>query len=455
MERIQRTILSVLAAASVAGVLQPNLSHAAPGASEPIDWQVTVDRPLIANRGVPENVVVKIEIAGCDTGFSKDRAPLNLSLVLDRSGSMAGAKLEQAKQAAAMLVDQLGPEDVLSLVVYETDIATLVPATRVGRNKSRLQKMIHGIQTGGSTALYGGVEAGATELAEFFDEERINRVILLSDGIANVGPSSNREIALLGKRLAERGMSVTTVGLGDDYNETLMTALAEASDANYYYVADVEALPSIFERELGELQSVVARDVVIRVRCPEGVRPLRFLGRPEEFGKQEATLRFGTLSGGQNRALYLECQVEPTALGKTTEIAQVALDFDPTGEAATRLSLSSPIVVGYTEDDVLAGKSVDQAVVAEALIWRNAMETEKSIAFADEGDFDSSRRNLASQKAALQSAYEVAPAAQQSLLKDEIAAVEEAEKELEADSFSKAMRKKLSAGAYETRNSKR
>ena len=159
---------------------------------------------------------------------------------------MSGGKLEQAKQAAAMLVDQLDREDILSLVLYETEVQVVLPAGRLGNRKKEIKRIIQKIETGGSTALYDGVKYGGQQLDEFLSKERINRVVLLSDGIANVGPSSNREIAQLGAKLAKGGMSVTTIGLGDDYNETLMTALAEASDANYYYVADVEQLPAVF-----------------------------------------------------------------------------------------------------------------------------------------------------------------------------------------------------------------
>ena len=96
-----------------------------------------------------------------------------------------------------------------------------------------------------------------------------------------LGPSSPHDLRRLGQRLATRGVSVTTIGLGDDYNEDLMAGLAEASDANYYYVKDTEKLPQIFAKELGELIDVVARDVRIEITCPEGVRPLGFIGRTE------------------------------------------------------------------------------------------------------------------------------------------------------------------------------
>src|SRR5208337_1493072 len=128
----------------------------------------------------------------------------------------------------------------------------------------------------GSTALYAGVKMGADQLQEYFSSKRINRVILLSDGIANVGPSSPRQLCRLGNDLAERGISVTTIGVGDNYNEDVMAGLAEASDANYYYVQDTEKLPEIFAKELGELLTVAARDVRIEITCPDGVEPIGF-----------------------------------------------------------------------------------------------------------------------------------------------------------------------------------
>lgn len=443
---LQLLVLGVFALFSVSPV-------AAAESNTAVKWSTTLDRPLLVDNGEGQKVVLKIEIEGAHVERG-DRMPLNLAIVLDRSGSMSGAKLEQAKQAATMLVDQLDRDDVVSLVVYESDVQVLYPAARLGDRRSELRRIIGRIQTGGSTALYGGVECGGRQLEEFLSSQRINRVMLLSDGIANVGPSSNREIAGLGSRLAKRGMSVTTIGLGDDYNETLMTALAEASDANYYYVADVEALPDVFRQELGELKAIVAREIEIRVKCPKGVRPLRFLGRPGELKSQEERLAFGTLSSEQTREVYLECLIDEGAIGSITEIADVSIAWaDSNGKQVT--AGTRPIVVGYTEKTELAEASVDRGVEAEAVIWSNAIETEKTIALADEGDFEASRSNIASQKAKLEAVFDRAPAAQQQILQKEIDSLDAAEGELKNNMFSKSQRKKLSSESYQTRNSKR
>lgn len=298
------------------------------------------------------------------------------------------------------------------------------------------------------------MEKGGEELSEFLSKERINRVILLSDGIANVGPGSNREIAQLGSRLAREGMSVTTIGLGGDYNETLMTALAEASDANYYYVADVETLPEVFRNELGELKSLVARDFVIEIHCPKGVRPVRFLGRPDELKSQTGSLTFGTLASGQTRELYLECAVSPEVQGSLTEIAVVSAAFEDLKQGKRARIDDRTVVVGYTEDSELAGKSVNQAIRAEAVIYANAVETEKTLSYADSGDIEASRANIVKQKAELNAVYAAAPEAQKATLREEISALEDTEKDLESDSLSKEQRKKLSIGSFLKRNAK-
>src|SRR6185437_3479821 len=119
-----------------------------------------------------------------------------------------------------------------------------------------------------------------------------NRIVLMSDGLANVGPSRPSDLAGLGRELRREGLAVTTIGLGDDYNEDLMAGLAEASNANYYYVRDAEKLPEIFTQEMGASRSVIARDIIIHIKTPEGVRLKEILGRPEiECGGDSAEIK--------------------------------------------------------------------------------------------------------------------------------------------------------------------
>jgi Ca-activated chloride channel family protein len=452
MEIIPTPTLSALAALVLTSGLFTSPLLAA--AESPVTWRSSVDRPLLDDGAGEKRVVIKIELEGSEAK-QLQRTPLNLAVVLDRSGSMSGAKLEKAKQAAILLIDQLDADDVFSLVVYDTDAQVLLPAAPVGERRSEIRRLISRLETGGSTALYAGVEQGARQLDEFFSLERINRVLLLSDGIANIGPCSNEEIARLGSRLAEQGRSVTTIGLGDDYNETLMIALAEASDANNYYVADIETLPDVFAKELGELKQIVAREIVIKIQCPEGVRPLRFLGRPGSLSSREESVAFATISSDQTRELYLECSVDPGAVGQVTEIAKLDLQYRSADGAAEVREKPQTVVVGYTADPRLAQKTQNHAIIAEAAIWANAEDTERSLALADQGDYAASRAQVFEQIGKLNQVATAAPAAQQAIIAEEVQMLKQTLQELEGDQLSRAQRKAASNNSFMTRSSKR
>ena len=297
-------IVLLLAGALVGGAQEAQVapgSSCAPGSGSGADLtlRVTPERGLVYSAGSRE-VVVEIDVEAGRVEAAH-RGPMNLALVLDRSGSMQGPKIEKARQAACVALDQLADDDYLSLVVFDHRTELLIPPVRVGgaEHREALKSRIDRIRPGGSTAIYAGVSLGAEQVRAHLDKEFVNRIILMSDGIANVGPSRTSDLAALGRDLRREGLGVTTIGLGDDYNEDLMTALAEASDANYYYVRDAEKLPGIFSEELGAVRSVVAREIRIRIRTPEGVRLKEIIGRPEiECGGDSAEIALPEFFGG-------------------------------------------------------------------------------------------------------------------------------------------------------------
>ena len=289
---------------------------ASASAASDLTLRVTPERDYVYRLG-PRELIVQVEVEARKSDDVR-RAPMNLAIVLDRSGSMEGAKLEKARQAAAMAVDKLADDDIFSLVTYDDQTNLLIPPERVGGRDHReeLKARIHRIQAGGSTALHAGVVLGSKQVRRFFEKERVNRVILLSDGIANVGPSSTSALAGLGRELRGEGIAVSTVGLGDDYNEDLMTALAEASNANYYYVKDAEKLPGIFAQELGAARSLLARNIVIRIQAPDGVRLKEIVGRPDIVcGDRVAEIKMPELFGSEKRRFLVRCLAE----GKTAD----------------------------------------------------------------------------------------------------------------------------------------
>jgi Ca-activated chloride channel family protein len=422
----------------------------------------TLNLQLVPERGYvvknsPQEVVIKIDLSAISDRKKVRRTPLNLAVVLDRSGSMTGAKLEKTKQAAMQLVDRLAPNDIFSLVIFSDHAQVLVPAQKV-EDKDALKEKIESIEADGSTALYSGVKLGADQLQEFFSSKRINRVILLSDGLANVGPSSPRELRRLGSQLAERGISVTTIGVGDDYNEDLMAGLAEASDANYYYVKDTEKLPEIFAKELGELLTVAARDVRIEIVCPDGVKPLGFIGRAEKFESQKATVNLSQFTTGQNRYLFLRCVVN----GDKPEVARVNVNYkDELGDGSDQLA-SGIARIDFTDNQKLSDKSVNGAVFAQKELMLTAIAKDEAIAQADAGNYQQAATILKAQSAVLNGSFAAAPPEVQMQIRAETNNLDDFSDRIGGGGFGggggggfdSATRKSLQAQSYNTRNSK-
>jgi Ca-activated chloride channel family protein len=364
-------------------LLASTLASSAAAASNDITLRVAPERDLVYSRG-PREVIVQIDLDGRRADQAR-RSPINLSVVFDRSGSMQGPKIEKARQAACVAVDRLADDDTFSLVTFDDKSEILLPPERVGgqRQREALKERIDRIRPGGGTAIHAGVTLGAQQLRRFLNNERVNRIVLLSDGLANVGPSRTGDLAKLGSELRREGLSVTTIGLGDDYNEDLMTALAEASSANYYYVRDAEKLPGIFSEELGSARSVIARSVTIRITAPEGVRIREILGRPEiDCTGRIVEIRLPEYFGGDKRRFLVRCVAEKST-GEPLEVAMVDLQYEAEGGQAEPQQQSAK--VQFTDERRKSDESLHTDVAREVAITNNRLAKERAVQLADEG----------------------------------------------------------------------
>lgn len=212
--------------------------------------------------------------------------PLNISVVIDRSGSMAGEKIQNAKKAAKHIVDQLSPEDYLSIVIYDGTIDVLQQTVQV-RNKQLIKNKIESITDRGGTNLMGGAQKGYDEVKRYCKPGYINRVLLLSDGQANEGITNPNQIEQIVRRQSQQdGISISTFGLGNDYNEDLMTAMAESGSGNYYFIDHAEKIASIFKKELNGLMEVVAQNAELTLTIPEYVNIDKVYGyKHEQIGR--------------------------------------------------------------------------------------------------------------------------------------------------------------------------
>jgi Ca-activated chloride channel homolog len=217
-------------------------------------------RPAVcSDQSVVLDVLVRITPPQPEVHFP--RAPLNLALVIDHSGSMAeGKKIVFAREAAAFAVKQLLPTDRVSVTLFDEVVETVVPGGPVS-DKPGLVRRIERIQPRGSTNLHGGWAEGGRQAEAGLASGGVNRVLLLSDGMANAGVVDPNTIAAEARGLAVRGVGTTTMGVGDVYNEDLMEAMALAGDGRYYYIESPVQLVDIFQTELQGLMDTLGQKV--------------------------------------------------------------------------------------------------------------------------------------------------------------------------------------------------
>ena len=236
-----------------------------------IDIKFTPEKNgILLNQENTFDVLLKISSEVEISPKETERLPLNLSLVIDRSGSMNGEPLEEAKKCASMLVDRMREKDRLSVVTYESHAEVLVTSKPVS-HKSRLKSQIRGITTGGMTVLYDGWSLGAEEVAKNSNDNFISRVLLLSDGQANRGLTDDDVIASHCRQMAEAGVTTSTYGLSEPFNENLMAGMASAGQGQAHYGQTDEDLMDPFQEEFDLLETLLARRMRLRIMPEKGV----------------------------------------------------------------------------------------------------------------------------------------------------------------------------------------
>lgn len=282
-----------------------------------------LDRAHIAPSGGTVQLLIQVGAEALPAG---DRLPLNLAAVVDRSGSMHGPKLAYTKQALLFLVDQVGPQDYLSVITYDDHVETLLPSTHVIR-KGPLKAELAQIESGGSTNLSGGMATGMQQIARHARSRQVNRTLLMTDGLANVGVTDPDTLINWAKSWRERGLTLSTLGVGDDFAEDLLVALAEAGGGNFHYIADPDKIPAIFAQELSGLLQVSAQALRLRVEVEPGVAIDGVIGYPPSGSPHAMELSLPDIYSGEVKSVLLALSVSaPPADGR---LARVSLDYVP------------------------------------------------------------------------------------------------------------------------------
>lgn len=367
-------------------------SHGTNAHAENIQVTSKISHPYIM-AGADDTVYIKVELEGSLIEKHQVREPANLALVIDKSGSMSGKKMQDLKEAAKMMIDRLSPSDMISIITYDNQARVIVPASRLSE-PAAIKTQINTISTGGSTALYAGVQTGAQELYKYLDDFKINRVILLSDGLANVGPSKPHELGNLGKTLIQRGISVSTIGLGLGYNEDLMAQLATYSDGFHQFAQDSSELGDVLNWQFGKLSSVVATDAEVNLKFAKGITPVRILGRKGTINGDSVTVKLSQIFNTHVNYVLIEARIAKTATDtRELNIAKVVVDYFDLGTDSPQ-HYDTLVKAALTNDVTLARNTRDQDVIIAATEQKAADIHAEAIQLRDSGQVAQAKAKL-------------------------------------------------------------
>lgn len=325
-----------------------------------------------------------IEVAGPEHGTAP-RAPVHMALVLDRSGSMSGDRMTQAKAAARGVVERMQDGDVVTVVSFDTATELAVPPTVLsGASRSSVLSAIDQIALGGDTCVSCGIAQAMKELAGH--QSGPTHMIVLSDGKTNHGVRETEGLRSLAMACGSRGVAVTTVGMGLDYEEDKLAAIADASNGRHHFVESTASLPALFEAEAKSLAATLATDAKIDITLRDGVRLVSVLDRDHApLSASQFSVSLGALARGETKTVLIELEV-PTHEAGSRPVADVALSYAEVADAApARLDGALGVVVdhaGQASMDPVVQARLERSRTSSALEEANALLRKGKVAEA-------------------------------------------------------------------------
>jgi Ca-activated chloride channel family protein len=360
-------------------------------AAEPITLTARLAQPVMKS-GDRQSNYLRIGINGCEPQRKSDRTPVNVAFVIDRSGSMAGPRIAQAREAAVMAVKRLDDADIASVVIFDDRVDVPVPAQKVADHNYFIDRILQ-VGVRGNTAIYAGVNAGADEVRKFKDPHRLNRVVLLSDGQANVGPKLPTDFAELGRKLLAEGISVSTIGLGADYNEDLMLQLARAADGNHAFASAPTDLIQIFNREFDDVLASCAQMVAIDVELKPGVQAVRALSRDGTIDGAHATFQLAQVYAATEHYVLIEVAFDAAATAEEQDVGVVRVAYtSPDGGA--RQTIEAPIRARFAASDADVAASTDKTVMVSVIEQAARERAARAVSLRDQGRLEEARALL-------------------------------------------------------------
>ncbi|MDT5272643.1 MAG: Ca-activated chloride channel [Acidobacteriota bacterium] len=313
---------------------------------------------------------------GFSTALANDRRqlpPINLALVIDKSGSMADAdKLSKVKESLLTLVNQLRETDTLSIVVFDSEAAVLRPAREVG-DREEVRRLIRQIEPGSSTNIHAGLMLGYSEALKSFKREGTNRVVLLTDGIANQGVTDPAQIARDSLSFNDRGVDLSTIGVGLDLNKDLLRDLAKSGRGLFHFVADAQDIDKVFLKEVQSLVAPVASEPNLEIEYGPGLELAQVYGYEPESAGDGLKIKLDNMNQGLTQVVLLRFRATRRAPDSARPTVRVKFSYYDIEQKrrVTKNEVASLSIGEGTAGDALrdpeVGKNFTIAQLAQAI----------------------------------------------------------------------------------------
>ena len=375
--------------------LLSNWVSAVPQPAPPKSEIVHISGNLVQNKilqGSDGLVNLSLIIRADDDLKLNTRADRNVDMVivLDRSGSMKGKKIKDARQAILNLISRLSEKDRIALIAYSDGVQNYSGLLNVSKaNRKFLASIISGIQAGGATNLGSGLQEGINTLLSRNRNGNSGKVILISDGLANRGITNPQDLGSMAGIAIEKEFSISTVGVGIEFNEYLMTTIADRGTGTYYYLENPGAFAEVFEKEFYYSKATVANGVAVHIPLQDGISLVNAAGYPVQIQNGNAVFHPGSLLSGQTRKLFLTLRV-PSHAQREFEINNIKVSYFHNGQRfETPLAESFKIACVKNQQEVFS--SIDKTTWTEKVLQEDFNKLKQEIA----GDIKAGKKSRA------------------------------------------------------------
>ncbi|MHA2074783.1 MAG: vWA domain-containing protein [Candidatus Hodarchaeales archaeon] len=381
-----------------------------------------------------------------DLREQEHRINMNLGVVLDRSGSMRGSKIQKAKEATEFLVNNLTKEDQFALTVYDHRVDTLIPSSKL-TNPSSIISRVRSIRDRGRTNLHGGLMEGSKQVESGKFLEYRNILLLLSDGLANEGVTDRNRIRTSVQQIYEGGISVSTFGVGDDFDEDLLVDIADNAGGNFYFIKTADDIPKYIEKEFSGLLTTTAYNVEVEWEQID-IKMRRVLGIPYE-DRHSTSAKMGDLRSGNELIIILDIVIpEFKTKEEKRNIVNFKIKWIPRGGSVIPIESKISCWITYTMDERLLSQE-NEDVLENVHLLETASVQYEAMEMADRGDFSGAQRVMKSMQSKLSAQVSKSGSIQLKQLHEQNTRM--MDEVLREERYDKGTRKELRSSMYKLR----